>query len=50
MDAPGDNIAGETYGTGSRCIEHGQIWTRTLAGGQVNTYDIGVGCYQVGEI
>jgi hypothetical protein len=49
LDAPGNNIAGETYGAGSRCIEHGQNWIRTTGGVQVDTYDIGVGCYQVSK-
>ena len=46
LDVPGDNIAGETYGAGSRCIEHGQTWTRTT-GVETGTYDVGIGCYQV---
>ena len=43
---PNMNTAGETYGTGSRCIEHGQTWT-TSADGQTLTNTNGVGCYQV---
>lgn len=46
LSAPVDNGAGETYGVGSRCIEHGQSWTRT-SGGVVSTNSNGIGCYQV---
>ena len=49
---PFTNVVGETYGTGSRCLQHGQVWTRTsVNGGSVISDDdnglYGSGCYQV---
>ena len=48
LDLPNPNAAGESYGPGSRCIEHGQIWNKTVVNnGTVDTNSVGVGCYQV---
>lgn len=41
------NTKGETYGKGSRCIEHAGVWRATLNGLTTYTPYIQSGCYQV---
>ena len=42
------NRLAETYGVGSRCVEHGMQWYRTVNGGAADAAVLwGGGCYQV---
>ena len=45
---PAINIRAETYGPGSRCVEHGRQWFLTANGDNSTSEVYGGGCYQVG--
>ena len=44
---PATNIRAETYGPGSRCVEHGRQWFFTTSGLNSTSEVYGGGCYQV---
>ena len=44
---PAMNIRAETYGPGSRCVEHGRQWFLTANGANSTSEVYGGGCYQV---
>ena len=46
-DLPTPNLFAETYGPGSRCIEHGRQWFQTMSGTNTTSAVYGGGCYQV---
>lgn len=43
-----NNVRGERYGTGSRCVEQGQQWRRISGSTTYSSIRYGGGCYQVG--
>ena len=44
---PTTNLYAETYGPGSRCVEHGRQWFLTMSGTNSTSAVYGGGCYQV---
>ena len=46
-DQPAQNIRAETYGPGSRCVEHGRQWFLTTNEASSTSQVYGGGCYQV---
>ena len=44
---PAMNIQAETYGPGTRCVEHGRQWFWTLNGVNSTSQVYGGGCYLV---
>ena len=44
---PTTNLYAETYGPGSRCVEHGRQWFQTMSGTNSTSAVYGGGCYQV---
>ena len=46
-DQPTPNLYAETYGPGSRCIEHGRQWLQTTSETNNTSAEYGGGCYKV---
>ena len=46
-DLPTTNLYAETYGPGSRCVEHGRQWFLTTNEASSTSEVYGGGCYQV---
>ena len=40
------NLLAETYGSGSRCVEHSGPW-QIVNGSDIFTFALGAGCYEV---